>query len=1076
MRKASRLFFSLLWTVLTVTVLAVCLAVGRLMLAPINLDFAKDNIISQSVSLLPGWNIDYQTAKIGWDWSSVRPWLMMENITLIDRRDRLTATIPKAEVGIGFDGILSGVGVSTVSLDHARVHVIDLGGFSDSTDDSLFDDLFGAGGIPKPEVFVPLTEAFSRFSNRLLATFPTFESIDFDVLNVSLYRGENLPDAQFSVSSLQLQHDGQDIDLSAQVGIAVDGTPVSTRLIGKATPSRETMSLVLNASDFYPASFASSPGFPKLLTYAKLPIGLSVSLELNSSVGLQSAGIEAVLGEGELFDPKVFPYPAAIDFGLIGATFDNLERTLSLDRVDLSLGGRTVSGNGLLYWHENQKNPGMQLDLLTQAVTVEEILKYWPTRFHPDGRERGARAWVSQNMIGGDTSNVTFRVAVAPDGKGLLEDESPYQLNFDFENLDTKFVRTMPPILDATGNAKLTEADFSIQLEGGTLQEMPIAGTTALLTGIDIPFGAEGEFNIFTRGSVQTVMRLIDYPPIRVAEKAKLDINRLGGNAVLKATVKLPLLRSLPADAVQYDVSAQVSDASVADILDGNGLTQADISLKVNNEGITAAGAGQLNGVPVNLRWQEDFGAKARGEDSSLIVISGTLDGKALLSLNVDVEDYLLTPAPMEIALQGQDLKLTHGSFTTDVSDAVLAVPQLAWRKPRGQPATITGKVEFKDNLTRVSPLVAQGEDINVTANFDFLSNGLNAAIDAKELGRSKFSATLKQEDGVLDVDVVADAFDLGAYLNNEGSELQAATVSASGSGQTAADVPLNLTLNTQTTLLRNGEQWGKTHIDLTFAASEPTSLSLSAEIDGSQEPLRLMLNSEPDPSTGMRSITATGDDGGAVLRGLGFFSHVEGGALELEGQSKGWGRNWTINGLLKVRDGIVVSKEKLAPEVTEGTVSGIDDYIEGGSLQLDVLDVPFSYDGSILGLNGLKANGPTAGITMEGEIATAEGLLNVNGVVVPAYGINSLLGNIPLVGGLFTGGDGKGLFGVAYRVKGSTEAPDVNVNALSGLAPGFLRLLFEGRKGRVADVEAPTKPEQEDATVDELGSEGGFN
>ena len=158
-----------------------------------------------------------------------------------------------------------------------------------------------------------------------------------------------------------------------------------------------------------------------------------------------------------------------------------------------------------------------------------------------------------------------------------------------------------------------------------------------------------------------------------------------------------------------------------------------------------------------------------------------------------------------------------------------------------------------------------------------------------------------------------------------------------------------------------------------------------------------------------------------------------------------------------------MLSKAVLGSEVTEGTVSGLDGYLEDGPLELDVLEVPFTYDGDILEFDGLKANGPTLGLTMEGEIATGQGLINVNGVVVPAYGINSLLGNIPLVGGLFSGGDGKGLFGVAYRFKGTISEPDVNVNALSGLAPGFLRLLFEGRKGRVADVEVPeqeTNPE----------------
>ncbi len=130
-----------------------------------------------------------------------------------------------------------------------------------------------------------------------------------------------------------------------------------------------------------------------------------------------------------------------------------------------------------------------------------------------------------------------------------------------------------------------------------------------------------------------------------------------------------------------------------------------------------------------------------------------------------------------------------------------------------------------------------------------------------------------------------------------------------------------------------------------------------------------------------------------------------------------------------------------------------MDEYLDGGSVKLDITEVPFSYVSGLLDISNLKANGPSLGMTMEGQIQTSEKKINVNGVVVPAYGLNSLLGKIPLVGSLFSGGSGKGLFGVTYRVKGSTAAPDVSVNALSGLAPGFLRILFEGRKGKVSDV-----------------------
>ena len=43
----------------------------------------------------------------------------------------------------------------------------------------------------------------------------------------------------------------------------------------------------------------------------------------------------------------------------------------------------------------------------------------------------------------------------------------------------------------------------------------------------------------------------------------------------------------------------------------------------------------------------------------------------------------------------------------------------------------------------------------------------------------------------------------------------------------------------------------------------------------------------------------------------------------------------------------------------------------------------------------------------------------------------------------LVVGGQGKGVFGIHYRVSGSVEEPDVQVNLLTVLAPGILRKMF---------------------------------
>lgn len=1060
MKKVGSAFVSISLWLVTSTVLLCCVLLGRLFFAPVDVGFAREQIIERAADVLPGWNVRFAEARIGWDWRDVRPWVVLEDVRLVDRRDRLTATLPRAEVGLGFAGILSGLGVSTIEIESANVYVSDLGGFSDATDDSLFDDLFGESGIPRPEVFIPLTEAFNRFTLRLLDNAPALNRVGFDRLSVRVYRGEDLSEAKIAVSSFDLRQSGEDITLAAQLEAAVGGNPIKTRLAGRANPTRGDLSILLGLNDLNPSAIPVDAGLPPLLQHFQVPIDFSLELDLNASVGLQSAGIEAVLGEGEIYGGDVFPNRAPITYGLVGATFNVAENILVFDQISLDLDGQLVSGDGLMYWHRTNANPGMQFELKTTNLPVKNVLDYWPIARHPDGRERGARAWISQHMISGNTTNVTFNIETAPSGLGAFDEGSAYQLTFDFDNLDTLFMKTMPPILGAEGSAKLTRKELDISVRSGTLLGMPVDGSQAKLRDIHVRDGAIGEFTVFTRGEVQTVMELVNNPPLRVAQKANLDISRLGGSATVKAVVTAPLVKQPPPGSTLYDVTAQITDARVDDLLDGEGLRNGQLSLVLSQNELTAAGSGLLNGVQLGLRWHENFelGREDPGAESTLIVMNGEMDANDLLRLGVDVEDFLDGKAYAEASFQGRNFRFTRGSFSADASTAKLNIPQLAWAKPVGQPATITGGVVFTESGSTVAPLKVEGEDIDLLASINFgpkNSGVYDAEIQARKIGRNQFIANLSQTaDEPLNVHVEAEAFDLGAFLKQE--QARNAAVAGEPSQASNEEGNFNLTLNTDAILLENGEQWDEGNLLLEFREGEPHSLTLDAVIGVEQTPLTVTIIDQPEKETGIRPFQARTSNGGQVLRGLGFFAHVEGGELSLDGTTSGWGDSWQIDGLLNVGESTLISKELLEADVKEGVVAGLDEFLTDGRLELDVLKVPFSYDGDILELTDLKANGPTLGLTMEGEIATGQGLINVNGVVVPAYGINSLLGNIPIVGGLFSGGDGKGLFGVAYRVKGTTDEPDVSVNTLSGLAPGFLRLLFEGRKGRVADVDAP--------------------
>ena len=91
---------------------------------------------------------------------------------------------------------------------------------------------------------------------------------------------------------------------------------------------------------------------------------------------------------------------------------------------------------------------------------------------------------------------------------------------------------------------------------------------------------------------------------------------------------------------------------------------------------------------------------------------------------------------------------------------------------------------------------------------------------------------------------------------------------------------------------------------------------------------------------------------------------------------------------------------------------------------------------------------GSELGITASGTVDFAKDAIDINGTIVPAYTINSLLGKIPVIGTIFSGEKGGGIFAASYKVSGPVEKPVMSVNPLSALAPGFLRNLLDGGEG----------------------------
>ena len=81
-----------------------------------------------------------------------------------------------------------------------------------------------------------------------------------------------------------------------------------------------------------------------------------------------------------------------------------------------------------------------------------------------------------------------------------------------------------------------------------------------------------------------------------------------------------------------------------------------------------------------------------------------------------------------------------------------------------------------------------------------------------------------------------------------------------------------------------------------------------------------------------------------------------------------------------------------------------------------------------------------------------------MRGVVVPAFALNNLLSNVPLLGPLLTGGKDGGLFAISYSLEGPFDDLKSNVSMMSAVTPGVLREIFNAPPD--SSVPPPPTPE----------------
>jgi hypothetical protein len=725
----------------------------------------------------------------------------------------------------------------------------------------------------------------------------------------------------------------------------------------------------------------------------------------------------------------------ALEKAKFRGTFDAAREHLTIDEILAHRGAFQLTLTGEL--QDNPVSTGVVLNGGFKDLSIDDLKRLWP-----QGAAVGAREWIMANAHEGLIREGTVAVNI-PAGAVTGEQIPNEMMNitFSMEGMRMTYLDGLPDATKVKGTATVLGDTFKAQMTGGNI------GTVTLKEGsftIDEfhKRGAIGTVNGVIAGPTADILAILDKPRLGYPTRYGIKPSEAGGKAEGKFNFIIPMLRDVKTEDIDVNVEAEMKDIRLP-INETLKLTGGTFLLKLDMKGMKAHGAVQVNTAPMGFTWTEDFTGASK--TSTRLDVTGTLNEEQRARLGIDMRPYVQGKSAIVATFTGNGGKIQNAKVDANLTSARLSSPELDWAKPEDAKASMKADVVFRpDGSVEVNNIDAVGQGLKAQGRL-VVAGGRIREADFKRLQlgeRNDFAIVHKiAADGSESIDVKGRVMDAGGFLGDEDDEDEAKLKDKERKHPLAIKADLDLAY-------LQGDVW---FTGVTYAYADDGQRITAFKIDASADAanVRGEMIRAPDNSRKLRLQTA---DAGRLLRATTGFRSLIGGDLSLSvdlsplppAGSPASKAESTFDGTLKIENFKIVDQPFFARLLSAGSFTGLDDLLRGEGISFTRMEQVFQGRGDVITLTNGRAAGPAIGLTTQGLVNRDTDRLDLNGTIVPLYGLNSMFEDIPLLGDILNSRKGEGIFGVTYGITGELKELRVAVNPVSVLAPGFLRKLFQ--------------------------------
>jgi len=716
-----------------------------------------------------------------------------------------------------------------------------------------------------------------------------------------------------------------------------------------------------------------------------------------------------------------------IDSGLLNARLFFDQRQFVFDKFAFNGPETHIDLSGALSWPDDIR---VILKMGVEDTQIRALARLWPTHVAPY-----VRAWFVDHVPAG----VVRRAQYAADFDGAALEAMRYEQAPPDRSLlaegdivgaaVTDILPGMAPLTGINGRLRITGQTASFVATSGVMETGPgrrlalSSGRFRVADSALRPTPAVVEVNV--GGDVEAVSDLLSLPAI--AEKASIPVEpgALKGSIEGRLRVDFEIGPDARDAATTFAIDATTSNLMVDKLIGKEKLEGAALHILSDPTGLRVSGTGRLLGAPATLdvrRGAGDKGAARAQIAFSFDDAARQRAGYAIAGVNGPILATIRTPIPVEDVDTQFELDLTRTNFDNPLPGLV---------KPAGKPA----KASF--TLTRRGEAMTLEQfafDAGPTQAQGVIEFGREGAFRAARLAQARLSPG---DDMRVDVQRSGEAVKIVARGANFDARPFMQGLLRADRGKGSVD---NLDLDFKSPIVTGHGKQILSNVELKLERRGGKLRAVALKGFFGRERLTVAMARGQDAQPQLDIAT---NDGGSLLAFLDLYRKMDSGALTASvqlGQDR-------ADGALRIRDFFVRGEPTVRQLMAQSGTARTDghgnyrfdpDLVRVGRLQSD-----FSWSGGQLTVREGVLSGPEIGLTFDGYIDFQRQRLDLVGSYVPAYALNNLLSNIPVVGVVLAGGQHEGIFALSYRLSGALTSPSIGVNPLSAIAPGLMRKIM---------------------------------